>query len=189
MLSFNEKLKLMKNIIKLLSILSFLFIAQNINGQTNPVLISSEKGMYLYDGQHYWIKQLRPILASNREALWMHKKLIRNRRVHRVLTLGSSAAIVRWAIWNSKRVRCSDPNVTCHDPQVITQLYNDFISGIVLTVTTVAIVGSGIPLYIKKKKVIKIYNEGVTASMKTGSIPLHLNFKTTNNGVGLVLNF
>ena len=179
----------MKNVIKLLSILSFLFIIQNVNGQTSLELISSQKGMYHYDGQYYWIKQLGPILESNPKALSMHKKFIRNRRLHRSLTLISSAVLVRWAIWNRKRIRCSDPNVTCYDPQIITQIYNDLLSGLILTVTTVAIVGTGVPVYIKKKKTIKIYNEGVSSSMETGSIPPHLYFKTTNNGVGFVLNF
>jgi len=172
----------MKNL-NVLFVLIFLFFSQIGNSQINPEVINKIKGKYYYQGQVYKKHQLRHIYKTNPKAYKAHQSFVKVRRIHRVSTLVSGGAIVGMIKWNKERYRCTGD---CNNYVDFTGIIVPFA---VLGGTTVLVISTAIPTYKRSGKALKVFNEEVLSTSEVGSIPSYINFQTSQNGIGLVLNF
>jgi len=165
-----------------LLVLTFLFFCQIGTSQINPDLITMTRGKYYYQGEIYFLKrQLVPIYKTNPKAYRAHRNYINTRRAHRVLILASGGALIGLREWRKGRPPgCSG----CHPDFV-----DFFVTIGVWTGSAVLVVGSGLSVYKRSDRALKVFNEEVLSSTKVGAIPPSINIQTSQNGIGLVLNF
>ena len=162
----------MKNLTVLL-VFTFLCCLQIGHGQINSELIIRANQVYYYQGQVYpKEKDLIDIYKTNPEAYKVYKNFITARRVHRTLVVASATALGVYYKYNSPNTAVAFGWLT-----------------VVVRGAAVITFFSGIPVYEKRGKARKIFNEGVLPSSKVGAIPPSINIQTTQNGISLVLNF
>ena len=172
----------MKNF-NLLLIMVFLFFYQKGFSQSNSNLITKVGTEYHYQGKTYSsIRSLKKVFQIHPRAYYAYKGYILDRRIHRTACLGSALGFA-WTInWQKKHKEKPRP---LSDGDIVQGLIVPFLG---YTVSIVLILGTGIPLYRHMEQPIRIFNEEVTSS-KVGSFLPELNFKISQNGIGLALNF
>ena len=137
------------------------------------------RSKYYHQGKVYFdLDALKPVYETNPKSKAAYENFVRQRKFHRILTFVGISSSASWGIWFA-RGKNSD-RIDKINKQVLSFL---FISG-----SMSLIVVSGIPVRNNRNLALKIFNEELLSS-KTGANPPNLDIKTSNHGIGLVLNF
>lgn len=165
----------------------FFFISSVVFSQINPEVLTFSKGSYYYQNKYYKHNKLSPILEVSPKAHEVYKEYLKDRR--KVFAL--SALSITWAGLGSYLIT-RDPCNYVDSPDECDGVVSteQFIGGILVLGSAVSAIVCLTKVKRTKnrlRKSIKIFNEGLSPAV--GVSPIHLNLQTTNNGVGLVLNF
>lgn len=162
-----------------LFILIFVGLGRNVFGQTDSTLIE-QRTMYKYGYQNklYTKKQLGEIIYLNPTAYDSYK---RYRSLGTVSGISASVSVFSFAVIGSGvGYSCYGDGDLC--PAFIAL---GLFGGIATITSAVTFLSSRVRFY----KSVRLFNEGIQASQKTGRLPMELNLTYTGNGVGLVLSF
>lgn len=157
---------------------SFFFLSSVVFSQINPDILVKIKGEYYFQDNIYSKKELASVLEVNPSALYVYQEYSDAKRWANIMGIASIVGLTSASILlikgNNKGFNRAD--------FIVTVLGGN--GGIIIGASGILTLGIANR---RLKKAVKIFNENNIPPV--GVLPMKLNFQTTENGLGLVLNF
>ena len=179
----------MNNLKNFTLILIFIILIStlSLSGLIAQEITKTDYDVYLYQGKIHTFKELGPVLEDNQHAYRKYASALRIRkraRTNGLIAAGSAGVGVLAIIINPSTDQYCD--LFCLSPGQ--GIFLVTVLGITPVFTTISLIQK-IGESAKRKKAIKLFNQGVPIGYHDNTPSPELYLGQTQNGIGMILNF